>query len=357
MRIFVSLVFASLNLTLAIVPAYTQQQEQNSQERNSFRVRLETPGGSSLWNDSRSELIVGNSHRQGDRSTARVDIYNVVSGEKRSIDILKEFPNARYVYVEGLAVSPEGSILVACEVDSNEAAFAGDRLLLYDRHSALTTSLLAGDYDVGAVALDRQSNMYILGSHDGELSSKEPYPLLVKYDSYGHITSQMLPRSLFTNFEDPVGDGISDPRRGATRLAVNEKAIHVYLAPASEMVVLNQTGEIQTRVNVARKLSEFAETKGYKAFRVDGDEFSPSGDLWFVGVLAEPSNSTSAMPPARNFVVRLTPAGQLQVPYKEVGEESPGQYLPQLIGFTQSNEPVGSSSVGSDYFLVQKGPY
>jgi hypothetical protein len=194
MRIFVSLVFASLNLTLAIVPAYTQQQEQNSQERNSFRVRLETPGGSSLWDDSRSELIVGNSHRQGDRSTARVDIYNVVSGEKRSIDILKEFPNARYVYVEGLAVSPEGSILVACEVDSNEAAFAGDRLLLYDRHSALTTSLLAGDYDVGAVALDRQSNMYILGSHDGELSSKEPYPLLVKYDSYGHITSRMLPR-------------------------------------------------------------------------------------------------------------------------------------------------------------------
>jgi hypothetical protein len=51
------------------------------------------------------------------------------------------------------------------------------------------------------------------------------------------------------------------------------------------MIVLNQAGEIQTRVNVANKLSEFAQTKGYKTFYVDGDDFSPAGDLWLVGHL------------------------------------------------------------------------
>jgi hypothetical protein len=89
---------------------------------------------------------------------------------------------------------------------------------------------------------------------------------------------------------------------------------------------------------------------------VDGDEFSPSGDLWFVGVLDEWSDSTSVSLPARNFVVRLTPEGQLQVPYAHVGEEPPGYYLPHLIGFTQSNEPVGSV-MARDSILVQKSPY
>lgn len=45
------------------------------------------------------------------------------------------------------------------------------------------------------------------------------------------------------------------------------------------MVVLNQAGEIQKRVNVSSKLSEFAKTKGYKEFYVDEDEFSPSEDV------------------------------------------------------------------------------
>jgi hypothetical protein len=122
------------------------------------------------------------------------------------------------------------------------------------------------------------------------------------------------------------------------------------------MIVLNQAGEIQKRVNVSSKLSEFAKTKGYKEFYVDGDEFSPSGDLWIVGVLDELSDSTSVSLPARNFVVRLTPEGQLQVPYAHVGEEPPGYYLPHLIGFTQSNEPVGSVTA-RDSILVQKSPY
>ena len=130
----------------------------------------------------------------------------------------------------------------------------------------------------------------------------------------------------------------------------------MYLAPASEMIVLNQAGEIQKRVNVASELSEFARTKGYKIFYVEGDAFSPSGDLWFVGHLEEPSNVSSGLLPARNFVVRVTPEGQLQVPYAHVGDEPPGHYPPHLIGFTQSNETVASLG-GRDSILVEKSPY
>jgi hypothetical protein len=357
MRILVSLLSAALNLTLVTFPALPQQQPRNLPERNGFRVRVETPGDWSLWDDSRNELIIGGSHLRGEQPTALVNIYNVLSGEKRSLDILKEFPDAQYVYVEGLADGPEGSVLVTCEVSSNDNAFAGDRLLMYDSHSGLTANVLATGYDVGAAALDTKGNIYVVGLHENEVSSKESYPLIVEYDAYGHTNLEMLPRSLFPDVDDPVGDGLGDHLRGATRIAVSEKAIHVYLAPAGEMILLNRSGKIQTRINVASKLSEFAKTKGYKAVYVNWDEFSPSGDLWFVGHLVEPSESASVSLPSRNLVVRLTPEGQPQVPYKDVGEEAPGHYLPKLIGFTQSNEPVGSSPGEPNYLLVQKGPY
>jgi hypothetical protein len=140
-------------------------------------------------------------------------------------------------------------------------------------------------------------------------------------------------------------------------VAAVENGVHVYLAPASEMIVLNGEGKIQSRINVGSKLSEFAKAKSYKIVYVNWDEFSPSGDLWLVGHLEEASNSASSMLPARNFVVRLTPEGQLQVLYKGGGEDAPDHYLPKLIGFTQSGEPVGSSSSGSDYLVVRKQPY
>jgi hypothetical protein len=355
MRPLVFFLSTALSLMLSSVPA--DAQDQNPQAKNVFRVRVDSPSGWWLWDDSRSELVnSGNQSRQGEKTTAFVNIYNVASGEKRSIDILKEFPNAQYVDVTGLASGPDGAVLVVCEVNLDDRVFTGDRLLEYDNHSMLVVNLTTADYDVGAAAMDKRGNIYLVGTHDGENSSDESYPLLVKYDAQGHITLEALSRSLFANIDDPIGDGIGQLHSGATRVAVSEKAIDVYLAPAGEMVVLNQAGEIQKRVNVASKLSEFAQTKGYTAFYVDGDEFSPSGDLWFVGHLEEPSDSSSDLLPARNFVVRLTPDGQVQVPYTHVDEEPPGYYLPRLVGFTQSNEPVASVAERGS-ILVQKSPY
>jgi hypothetical protein len=355
----VAFLSAALLVCVAVDPAYSQQQYRNTREEGSFRVHLETSVFWSLWDDSRNELFTSSGTQYpASRTATLVNIYNVVSGKKRSVDILKEFPNARNISVEGLAVGPEGSVLVACEVNSDNGAFAGGNLLLYDNHSTLITGLTATGYDVGAVAVDEESNIYVLGTHDGESSSDESYPLMVEYDSRGSPLLNMLPRSLFSDVDDPVGSGLGYRSRGASRLAVGEKAVEVYLAPAGEMVVLNQAGEIQKRVNVVSRLSEFAQANGYKAFHIDEDEFSPARDLWLVGNLEDPSGDASVALPARNFVVRLTPTGQLEVPYEHVGEEPPGQYLPRLIGFTQSGQPVGASTPAEPaYLVVQENPY
>jgi hypothetical protein len=131
---------AALSLILSSVPA--DAQDQNTQAKNGFRVRVEAPGAWTLWNDSHSELFnSGNQSRQGERTTAFVNIYNVASGEKHSINILKEFPNARYVNVTGLASGPDGAVLVVCEVNLDDRAFTGYRLLEYDNHSTLVVNL------------------------------------------------------------------------------------------------------------------------------------------------------------------------------------------------------------------------
>lgn len=359
MRAFAFFCSAAVSLILGVVPTFPQQQKQNSQAGTGFRVRVEAANGWFLWDDARNELIVftGSSQQEADRSGPLVNIYNAVSGEKRSIELLKDFPAARYVNVDALGAGPGGSVLIACEVSLNSSSFAGDRVLLYDNRSALRMNVIAAGYDVSALAMDERGSVYVVGEHDGELSPDESYPLLVKYSSKGKIALEALPRSLFADVDGPSGHGLGEPRHGASRIAVNNEAIHVYLAPAGEMIALSQAGKIRTRVNVTTKLSEFAQSKGYNKSYVDADEFSPSGDLWLAGHLQELVDSNSASPPARNFVVRLTPEGQLEVPYGHVGDEPAGYYLPRLIGFTQSNEPVHVSPAASGYLLVQKGPY
>ena len=101
---------------MGVVPTDAQQQEQNSQGRSGFSVRVEPSSAWSLWDDTRDELIVsaGSSQQVADRSHPLVSIYNVVSGEKRSIDILKDFLSARFVNIDALAAGPRGSVVTAC---------------------------------------------------------------------------------------------------------------------------------------------------------------------------------------------------------------------------------------------------
>jgi hypothetical protein len=120
-----------------------------------------------------------------------------------------------------------------------------------------------------------------------------------------------LPRSLYANFDDPVGSGTGDSSRGRSRIVASEKVIGVYPAPAGEMIVLNQAGQIRMRIDVAGRLAEFAQKAGYQRVYVDEDDFSPSGDLWPAGSLAVPAVETSTLQPRRSYLVRLTPQGQL----------------------------------------------
>lgn len=349
-----------LVLSVAVALTHARAQERGSQERDGFGVRLQAPAMSFLWDDVRKELVTSASwrnRRDKNTSSPMVVAYDMTSGETHFIDILRDFPGAEYVNVNGIAISPDGSVLVACDLGFPDAIREGnwDRLLLYDEHSGLTRNLDAYPYDVTAVAMDQQGNIYVLGIHTSERSSEESYPLIVKYDAFGHTTQGMLPRSLFSEFDDPTRLDLGwNAAFSVAALSVDEETVRAYLPTVGEVIVLDHDGNIQKRINVAEKLSALARAGGYQGFAVDESRFSPSGDLWLEGFLGNPRYRGDA----RDFMVRVTETGKLEAPYpQDIGNE-PTSHIPRLIGFTQSNEPVAYSEDGSpNVILIQKNPY
>lgn len=338
---------SALVSSLATAIPYPTQQSEADQKSEEFTIHVDLPlrtiGPWMIWNGARNEFVTsGDVERQEYSPLPIINIYNPASGDRRSINILEQFPNVRSVTINGLATASNGSVLVACELEipGPVRSYAQERILLYDEHSALLKNFRAEPDDVGAVAMDEQGNMYVLGTRDDERSNEESYPLLVKYDEFGHMTREMLPRSLFAAADDPVGDEGEFPYYGGTRIVVGGTSLEVYLAPVKELITVDSAGTIQKRTDVLSLVSEFARTKGYKTSYMDGDELSPSGDLWIIGHFEDPLENVSGTLPVRNFVLRITPEGRLEVPYEHVGEEPPGHYLEQLVGFTPSGEPV-----------------
>jgi hypothetical protein len=331
----------ALTLSVAIAVAHPRRQLRATRTDDDIFIQTDGPAESHAhmkWNGARNEFVsYGGYEHQQSSPLPLIDIYPV-SGQKRSVDVLANFPFARSVSIDSLTVGADGSVLVACSL--NISRHASERILLFDRRGALVKNLSAVLDKIGAVAMDGQGKMFALGRVGGERSSHDSHPLIVGYDQSGHLAEKMLPRELFADTDDPVGDALGDLLHGGSRMTITNEAVEVYLAPVGELIVLSRRGEIRTRVSVTILLSEFAEANGYKAVYVDQDEFSPSGGLWLVGHFEEPQRDSGASHPTSNFVVRLTKEGGLQTPYEHVGQESPGHYLPSLIGFTQSNEPV-----------------
>jgi hypothetical protein len=356
-------------LALPLIPCFAPAvacangQQDVAPDKSVFRAPVDILELWVVWDDARSELVGFTFYqRREDSSGPLIRIYSPLSGERRSIDVFKDFPNASFISVDGFAIGPNGSILLACEVGD---VFTSDRILLYDANSALIRNLSAESYDVRAVAMDEQENIYILGTHEDEHSSEESYPLIVKYDSYGKISQEMLPRSPFLRFFNPTAARIDDSilfpsfLGSSSLLAVNAKEIDVYLPAAGAIIALDHSGNIQRRVDAADRLSEFARTRGYKNLQVTSNYFSPAGDLWLQGFVSEPLDGSAASTPFSQFLLRLTPEGQIEALYEHTAHDaSHAVPVPRLIGFTQSNEPVAfSQGDQADTVLIQRNPY
>lgn len=363
MKAWALLLVFSLTPCFAGILACAEKQDDSS-GNTELRAPADLIGIWEVWDDARNELVsFGTYQRREDSTTPLVRIYNVLSGEKRSIDVFKDFPNASFISVDGFAVGPHGHILLACAIGQNTDAFTSDRILLYDEHSALIRNLRAESYEVGAVAMDQDENIYVLGTREYENSSDESYPLILKYDTYGKITQEMLPRSLFSRYFEPTqgrtGDSVLSPSVVGSNalLNVNAKEVDVYLPAAGTLIALDHNGNIQRRVDAADSLSKFTRSRGYKHLQVNSNYLSPTGYLWLEGLISVPLEGSPAS--YTQFLLRVSPEGKLDLIQEQTVHDARNTVpIPRLIGFTQSNDPVTFlSRYKAASVLIQKNPF
>jgi hypothetical protein len=117
-------------------------------------------------------------------------------------------------------------------------------------------------YEFDLVAVDGQGNVYALGNADLE----EPYFLLVKYSPEGKVLRQFLSTSLFS-----VGDHILSPgggTMGLNQMFIQDNTLFVWFARTEELLRFSLSGDLLSRVSLARSLSDFAAASGNDGIHV-----------------------------------------------------------------------------------------
>jgi hypothetical protein len=282
------------------------------------------------WNDAMNEVVVYRDQHSGPEIP--LDAYDTTTGAKKTIDILKDFPQSSEVIISNVAVGADGTIVVVCRLKSSSGGPLKELILSYGPSLKLDKVWNVAPYEPAAVAVDEQGNVYSVGTRYDEKTAGQSYPILVVYDSAGRVKKEMLPRSIFSSTKDPVTD---DHKMGFVTIRVTDTRIFLYLPSANDALTLDKDGKILKQVAVQGAYQRLAQEKGYLDFFVRDDYFSPNGELWSGMILRGVPASSQKIDDYTSVIVKLTEDGQAEVQNTEVGH-----FSVQLVGVTPSNEPV-----------------
>jgi hypothetical protein len=282
------------------------------------------------WDDAMNEVVVYRD--QHSRSEIPLEVYDIRTGAKRTIDILKDFPQSSQVYVSNIAVANDGGIVVVCRLQSSSAGSIKELILSYGPSLTLDKIWDVAPYEPAAVAIDEQGNVYSVGTRYDEKTAGQSYPLLVVYDSEGRVEKEMLSRSTFPSDVDPVRD---THQMGFVTMRVTNTRIFLYLPSVHDALALDKDGKILKQVDAYEVYRQLTREKGYMSFFVRDDYFSSVGELWSGLIIRAPSASSEKTAGYASVIVKLTEAGQAEV---QNAEED--HFSMRLAGVTPSNEPV-----------------
>jgi hypothetical protein len=282
------------------------------------------------WNNVMNEAVVYRDQRS--RSEIPLEVYDMTTGAKRNIDILKDFPQSSQAIISNVAVGTDGTIVVVCRLQSSGGGSLKELILSYGPSLTLDKIWDVAPYEPAAVAVDEQGNVYSVGTRIDEQTAGQSYPILVVYDPEGHVKKEMLARSTFPSTEDPVRDS---HQMGFVAIRVTDTRIFLYLPSAHDVLALDKDGKILKQVDVYEVYQRLKHDKGYMNFFVREDYFSSLGELWSGLILTAPSASSEKPAGYTSVIVQLTEAGQAVVQ-----NEEEDHFSVRLAGVTPSNEPL-----------------
>jgi hypothetical protein len=308
-------------------PVISLAQAPSESVPGSVRIPL---NGFLRWNDTMNEVVVYRDQRS--RSEIPLEVYDMATGAKRTIDILKDFPQSLQAIVSNVAMGTDGTIVVVCRLQSSNGGSLKELILTYGPSLTLDKIWDVAPYEPAAVAIDDQGNVYSVGTRYDEKTGGQSYPILVMYDSEGRVRKEMLPRSTFPSEVDPVRD---THQMGFVTIRVTDTGIFLYLPSVHDVLALDKDGKILKQVDAYEIYQRLAREEGYTNFFVREDYFSSLGDLWSGLILRAPSASFGKTGVYTSVIVQLTEAGQAEI---QNAEED--HFSGLLAGVMPSNEPL-----------------
>jgi len=280
------------------------------------------------WDEVRNEAIVYRHQLSRSQAEAPVEVFDLSTGAKRTLDILKDFPQASKAIVSDVAFGNGARIVVACRLKYPSSDRLKQLILTYEPSLTLEKIWDVAPYEPRQIAVDGGGNVYSLGIRTIYDDGTHPqYGILVVYDSEGRVVREMLPRTMFPPEVDPAG---ASQELGTARIQLTDSRIFLYLPRVDCIIQLNKDGTILNRVGVREAFSRVAQEKGYSEFFVREDYFSSVGELWAGLILAAPPERK-----VDSLVVQLERDGNATV-----RNEEENRFSLRLAGVTFSNQPL-----------------
>lgn len=192
------------------------------------------------------------------------------------INVSKDFPDAREVFIDSLTAGPAGTTLIATTLNFGDRNVRG-AVLTYDSGGHLMKTWSPPQYaEVIAYSKDDDA-LFVLGDRDAPDGPNAPnYPLLVEYDLEGRVLKSMLPASTLMNRGDSFrrGGEIGEPA-----LRVTKDRIYIYAPADGNVVICGRGGDVLKRRSIRETVEKIPREEGYHLVQVHAIDFTDDGNI------------------------------------------------------------------------------
>jgi hypothetical protein len=185
----------------------------------------------------------------------QIRIYDRRGTPVTRISMLPLVPEATGMDINDVAISPTGVIVVAATYSAGPGTLPSSVLLYFDLHGQLQSAVgLLPSRQITKLVVDEESNVWTLTE---STTGKDPstVPMLVEYDSSGHVVRELLKRSQFPADADIVHADI-----GMVGFGYVNGAVWFWTPASQDLVTVDVHNGSFTRVHTGMPNKSPAET-------------------------------------------------------------------------------------------------
>jgi hypothetical protein len=251
------------------------------------------------WDRVQQELLCLNDP-ESERSVG-VEAYDSSGQELFRVYPLKDFPEARRLYIFDAAATPEGvAIAGVLELSKKNVRHL---TLVYGRQGQLLKLWNVAPYHQDRITSDAMGNVYAFGERIdvGDGPKAADYPLIEKYSADGKVQAGFLQRKTFD-----ANVTHSSPDSGLNRMQMVGGELVLLLTPVKQVLWFNSDGAQERRVSLEKVFKDISAAYGGSPLETMGFVVLANGG-YLVELRVQPKEPVKYVP---TLLVRISNDGQ-----------------------------------------------